>query len=91
MFGISKRQRVSDSQNKFTHVDAFLILLTETLEEEHVKYSVRIMSLEVLTVVLLKIHFVKEVVRCRWAGNLNSQQQRCKNIQLHTSKRKYTG
>jgi len=44
MLEASKPQAVSDIQRKFTDVDAFLVLLTGTLEES-VKYSVRNMSL----------------------------------------------
>jgi hypothetical protein len=51
MLEVSKPQAVSDSQRKFTHFDAFLVLLTETLEER-VKYSVRKMILEFVTAVL---------------------------------------
>jgi hypothetical protein len=67
MFEASKRQTLSNSQSKFTHVDAILILFTKTLEE-HVKYSVRRMRLEILTAVLQKIHVLREVAQwCWWA------------------------
>jgi hypothetical protein len=65
MLEFSKPQAFSDSQRRFTHVEAFFVLLTETLEER-VKCSVRSMSLEVLTAALQKIYVLREVTQWCW-------------------------
>ena len=65
MLEASKPQAVCVFQTKFTDVDAFRILLAETLEER-VKYSVRNISLEVLTAVLQKIHVLREITHWCW-------------------------
>jgi hypothetical protein len=65
LFEASKPQAVSDFQSKFTDVDSFLVLLTETLEER-VKYSGRSMSSDVLTEVLQKIYVLGAVTQWCW-------------------------